>query len=59
MSDWFEYQAKKTAPKPAYQRPMPKRQSPPAEPESEGMTVEESTASDSMIMRIIGKIRGQ
>jgi hypothetical protein len=60
VSDWYDYIAKKVAPKPSYQRPMPvQRREPPApEPESQGMTVEESTASDSMIMRIIGKIRG-
>lgn len=58
--DWFDYQDKKTAPKPAYQRPMPKRQTEPPtpEPKSEGITVEETDASDSMITRIIGKIRG-
>lgn len=52
MSDWYDYLAKKMAPKPAYQRPMPvQRREPPAEPESQGITVEESTASDSMIVR--------
>jgi hypothetical protein len=58
-SDWFSYQAEKTGPKPSYKRSMPVQHRAPApEPESTGMTVEESTASDSMIMRIIGKIRG-
>lgn len=54
MSDWYDYLAKKMAPKPAYERPMPKRE----EPESQGMTVEEFDGSPSVIMRIIGKIRG-
>lgn len=63
MSDWWDYLSKKTAPTPAYQRPMPVQRREPVpepkpEPESQGVTVEESTASDSMIMRIIGKIRG-
>lgn len=59
-TNWFDYQDKKTAPKPSYQRPMPvQHRAPPApEPKSEGITVEETDASDSMITRIIGKIRG-
>lgn len=55
--DWYDYQDEKTAPKPAYKRAMPKRQAPPAEPESQGMIVEEFDGSPSMIMRIVGKIR--
>jgi hypothetical protein len=49
VSDWWDWLEKKTAPKAAYERPMPKRE----EPESQGMTVEESTATDSMIVRAI------
>lgn len=59
MSDYFDYIDRKTAPKPAYRRPMPvQRREPPAEPESQGIQVEEFDGSPSMIMRIIGKIRG-
>jgi hypothetical protein len=55
---WWQYQAAKLAPKPSYQRPMPTFERKP-EPKEEPMVVEESDASDSVIMRIIGKIRGQ
>lgn len=58
MSNWFDYQDKKTAPKPAYQRPMPvQRRAPAPEPESQGIQVEEFDGSPSMVLRIIGKIR--
>lgn len=57
--DWFSYQAQKTAPKPSYLRTMPVQRRVEREPKTESMTVEESTASDSMIVRILGKIRGQ
>lgn len=56
-TDWFDYQAAKMAPKPAYQRAMPKRE-PELEAKVEPILVEESDASASMIQRIIGKIRG-
>jgi hypothetical protein len=57
MSDWFDYQAKKTAPKPSRKR------KPPAKPTQEytpkdnesGMKVEEADSSPSMIQRIFGK----
>lgn len=55
VSNWWDFLEKKTAPKPAYERDMPRR--PPPEPETQGMTVEESDASASMIQRIIGKFR--
>lgn len=60
MSDYFDYIDRKTAPKPAYQRPMPKTsgKAKTSEPESQGIQVEEFDGSPSMIMRIIGKIRG-
>jgi hypothetical protein len=67
----WQFQAEKYAPKPSHQRPAP---APAAlkkmgmndrvtevvrrRPQEEEILVEESTASDSMIMRIIGKIRG-
>lgn len=77
--NYFDYMAKKIAPKPSHKRLPPSKVVRPAasvtgtgavrlsvrdvvlppEPKSEGITVEESTASDSMITRIIGKIRGQ
>lgn len=56
-SDYFDYVERKTAPKPSYKRPMPKfveRQ----EAKTGPIIVEESDASDSMIMRILGKLRG-
>jgi hypothetical protein len=57
MSDWYDYVAKKVAPKPSYQRPMPTFHREPApepvpEPESEGMMVEESTAGDTIVERV-------
>lgn len=60
--NYFDYVAKKVAPKPAYQRQPPSkvvRPEPAIEPKSEGMTVEEFDGSPSTIVRIIGKIRGQ
>lgn len=56
MSDWTDWNERKTAPKPSYERPMPKFERK-LEPQSEGMTVEETDASASMIQRIIGKFR--
>jgi hypothetical protein len=58
--NYFDYVAKKTAPKPSHRR-LPPSKAPAAtpEPKSDGIVVEESTASDSMIVRIIGKFRGQ
>ena len=53
-SSWYDYQAAKTAPKPAYQRlPPSKTPAAAAEPKSDGIVVEESTASDSMIVRAL------
>ena len=67
--DYFSYQANKLKPKPSHQRPAPARDALKRLGQNErvaekrgaddGMIVEESTASDSMIVRIIGKIRGQ
>lgn len=59
-NDWFSYQAEKTGPKPSYLRTMPtfarpakpEPAAPPAEPESEGMMVEESTAGDTIVERV-------
>lgn len=65
-SDWFSYLDRKTAPRPSHKRLPPSKvaitqervsvRNP--EPKPEPMVVEESTASDSMITRIIGKFRG-
>jgi hypothetical protein len=56
MSDYYDYLNKKTAPTPAYLRPMPKvvKPAPPVAPLelSQPMTVEESTASDTIIERV-------
>jgi hypothetical protein len=54
MSDYFDYLDKKTAPKPAYQRAMPKVEKSPELPVREAlpMTVEESAAGDSIIERV-------
>lgn len=41
MSDWWEFLDKKTAPKPPYERPMPKFERKP-EPKEEPIQVEES-----------------
>ena len=49
--DYFDYIAKKVAPKPSHRRPMPPQRKP--DPEPEPIVVEESTASDSMIVRAL------
>lgn len=56
-SDWFSYQDEKTGPKPAYKRSMPPQQRTPVpqpapEPKSEGMTVDESIAGDTIVERV-------
>lgn len=68
--DWFNYVDRKTGPKPSHQRTAPAAavlkklgmndHVPEVEKASrESMVVEESDASPSMILRILGKIRGQ
>jgi hypothetical protein len=54
MSDYYDYLDRKTAPKPAYERAMPKAEKSPAPPSREAapMTVEESTAGDTIIERV-------
>lgn len=56
-SDYFDYVERKTAPKPSYNRPMPKfdRQ----ETKTGPMLVEEVDVSQSMIQRIFGKLKGE
>jgi hypothetical protein len=65
--NYFDYVAKKVAPKPAYQRQPPSRaitqervlvRNSEPEPKSDGIVVEEFDGSPSTIVRIIGKIRG-
>lgn len=59
MSNWFEYLDRRTAPPPNQRKRIVRHVAPVPRPRScEGMLVEESTASDSMIQRIIGKLRG-
>jgi hypothetical protein len=53
MSNYYEYLEEKMAPKPAYQRAMPKFVRPPQPPSREvPMTVEESTACEAIIERV-------
>jgi hypothetical protein len=54
MNDYYDYLDKKTAPKPAYQRAMPKVEKSPEPPlrEAVPMMVEESTAGDTIIERV-------
>lgn len=54
MSDWFDFVDKKTAPKPAYQRPMPIQRKP--EFEDEPIKVEESLL-DTVRMRALNFIK--
>lgn len=67
--NWFDYIDRKTAPKPSHKRPAPAaskvkgmalnaRVTEVDRRAQDGIEVEETDASDSMIMRIIGKIRG-
>lgn len=68
-NDWYSYQDDRTRPKASHDRPTPAsakvkkmglndRVTELDRPARDSIIVEESTASDSMIMRIIGKIRG-
>jgi hypothetical protein len=68
--DYFSFMDKRTGPKPSHQRPGPTRGKVKNmglndrvteidRPAKDSILVEESTASDSMILRIIGKFRGQ
>lgn len=59
-SDWFDFQASKFKPKPSYPDSKLRVWTKPekAVPADE-MKVEESTDSPSVIMRIIGKFRGE
>jgi hypothetical protein len=53
--DFYAYQARKTAPKPAYKKSRPeqfKRKEPELPVKEEPMEVEESTASDTIIEKI-------
>ena len=53
MSNYYDYLENKMAPKPAYQRAMPKFVKPRPQPAREvPMTVEESTACEAIIERV-------
>lgn len=56
MSDWFDYLDAKTVPRPPHgQRKRPVVPPVPNPRSCEGMLVEESAASDSMILRVFRK----